>query len=168
MVLTKPELIASLQNEVRILLHLATKIEPSMYDYRPTPGQRSTIEWLKYLAVMGPVCVKSALAGGFDQAAWVERQTALADKDFAATVAAIAALPAEYTTLLSGVPDEAFRKEVEKFGHKSSVGAFLVNSVLGAYAAYRTQIFCYLKSCGRSELGTMNLWAGMDPVPAAV
>src|SRR5438045_3692630 len=105
MVLTKPELIASLQNEVRILQHLCTKIEPSMLDYRPTPGQRSTIEWLKYLAVMGPVCVQSALAGGFDQIAWVERQKALADKDFAATIAAIGALPAEYTKLLANVPD---------------------------------------------------------------
>jgi hypothetical protein len=53
------------------------------------------------------------------------------------------------------------------FGRKSSAGSFLVNTVLGAYAAYRTQIFCYLKACGRSELSTMNLWAGMDPAPAA-
>jgi hypothetical protein len=166
MVLTKSELIGSLQNEVRILQHLCTKIEPSMLDYRPTPGQRSTIEWLKYLAVVGPVCVKSALAGGFDQALWIERSGALADKDFAGTVAAIAALPDEYAKLLGGVPDEAFRKDVEMFGHKSSVGAFMVNTVLGAYAAYRTQIFCYLKACGRTELSTMNLWAGMDPVPA--
>ena len=41
MVLTKPELIGSLQNEVRVLQHLITKIEPSMVDYRPTPGQRT-------------------------------------------------------------------------------------------------------------------------------
>ena len=37
-----------------------------------------------------------------------------------------------------------------------------VSLVLGGHAAYRTQLFCYLKSCGRQELGTMNLWAGMD------
>ncbi len=67
MVLTKTELIGALQHEVHILQHLTTKIDPSMLDYRPTPKQRSTIELLKYLAVMGPVLVKSALAGGFDQ-----------------------------------------------------------------------------------------------------
>ena len=33
-------------------------------------------------------------------------------------------------------------------------------------AAYRTQLFCYLKSCGREELGTANLWRGVDPTPA--
>jgi hypothetical protein len=44
MVLTKSELIASLQKEVRILLHLVTKIDPAALEYRPTPQQRSTIE----------------------------------------------------------------------------------------------------------------------------
>jgi hypothetical protein len=39
--------------------------------------------------------------------------------------------------------------------------------VLCGYAAYRTQIFLYLKSCGREELNTMNLWAGMDPTPVS-
>ena len=47
MVLTKAELIASLQNEVRILLHLASKIDRAQLDYRPTPKQRSTIELVK-------------------------------------------------------------------------------------------------------------------------
>jgi hypothetical protein len=36
MVLTKPELIGSLKNEVRILLHLASKIDRTRLDYRPT------------------------------------------------------------------------------------------------------------------------------------
>src|ERR1051326_1164944 len=53
MVLTKEELIGSLQNEVRILLHLAGKIDRSKLDYRPTDKQRSTIELLRYLVVMG-------------------------------------------------------------------------------------------------------------------
>ena len=47
------------------------------------------------------------------------------------------------------------------------VDTFLVNLVLCGHAAYRTQLFVYLKACGREELSTMNLWAGADaPVPA--
>ena len=38
MVLTKSELTASLQNEVRVLLHLASKIDPAMLDYRLYPA----------------------------------------------------------------------------------------------------------------------------------
>ena len=58
--------------------------------------------------------------------------------------------------------DDEFRKEVSFFGTTGSLGGFFVNTILAAHAAYRTQIFCYLKSCGRTDLTTMNLWAGMD------
>ena len=60
----------------------------------------------------------------------------------------------------------AFRKELDMWGQKYTVGSFLVALVLNGCAAYRTQLFCYLKACGRAELGTMNLWAGIDPAPA--
>jgi hypothetical protein len=166
MVLTKPELIGLLQNEIRILLHLITKIEPNAVSYRPTEKQRSTIEWLRYLAVMGPVLVKSAKEGGFNQTDWVTRSEALKEADLATVTAAIAKLPDEYAALLADVPDEFFRKDIEMFGRKSSIGVFFVATILGGYAAYRTQIFNYLKACGRTELNTMNLWAGIDPPPA--
>lgn len=165
MVLTKSELIGGLQNEVRILQHLITKIEPGMVDYKPTPGQRSTLELLKYLSVMGPVLVKSALGGGFDEKEWGARAAAVADKDLAGVSAAIAAHSAEYASLLANVPDDVFRKEIEMFGSKYTVGSFLVALALGGCAAYRTQLFCYLKACGRSELSTMNLWGGIDAPP---
>ena len=58
MVLRKSELIALLQSETRILLHLAGKIDRSRLDYRPTPKQRRTIELLRYLSVMGPAFVQ--------------------------------------------------------------------------------------------------------------
>jgi hypothetical protein len=55
-------------------------------------------------------------------------------------------------------------------GGKVSRGSTLVNLVLCGCAAYRTQLFLYLKACGREELGTMNLWAGVDApeTPSAV
>jgi hypothetical protein len=45
---------------------------------------------------------------------------------------------------------------------KVSRGRWLVDYVLCLHAAYRTQLFCYLKACGREELNIMNLWAGVD------
>ena len=69
MVLTKEELIASLQNEVRILVHLAGKVDQSKLDYRPTPKQRSTLELLQYMAIMGPTQVAVIKAGVFNRPA---------------------------------------------------------------------------------------------------
>lgn len=162
MVLTKSELLSSLQNEVRILLHLAGKIDRAMLDYRPTRKQRSTLELLQYLSIMGPELVRAAKAGTFDPAAWTAAEQAAAARNFDQTLAAIGAQRNDYPNLLADVSDTDMRAEIELFGSKTTRGSFIVNLVLCGCAAYRTQLFLYLKACGREELGTMNLWAGVD------
>lgn len=167
MVLTKSELIASLQNEARILLHLTTKIDRAKLDYRPTANQRSTIELLQYLSVMGPALVEAIRAGAFDPVAWTAAEEAAKGLTFDQTVSAIAAHTDAYPRLLADISDADFRTEVSMFGDPASRGASLVTMVLAGCAAYRTQLFCYLKACGREDLNTMNLWAGVD-APAKV
>ena len=169
MVLSKAELITSLQKEVAILLHLASKIDRTKLDYRPTPKQRSTIELLKYLSMMGPTLVQYVMADTPDLALWTTAAKAADARDFDQTVAAIAAQTDTYTALLGDVADADFRVGVMGFdGNKISRGFVLVNGVLSGCAAYRTQLFLYLKACGREELGTMNLWVGADAPAAAV
>ena len=68
----------------------------------------------------------------------------------------------EYAALLGAMSDADFRASITMFGQDMSRGSFIVNMVLSGCAAYRTQLFIYLKACGRHELGTMNLWAGAD------
>jgi hypothetical protein len=167
MVLTKSELIGSLKNEVRILLHLAGKVDRNTLDYRPTPRQRSTIELLQYLTIMGPALIEAAQAGAFDPAAWTAAENGAKALDLDQTIAALGAQADRYASLLGAMSDADFRTEVTMFGEKTTRGAFIVNLVLSGCAAYRTQLFLYLKASGREELGTMNLWAGMDaPAPA--
>jgi hypothetical protein len=161
MVLTKEELIASLQNEVRILVHLAGKVDKSELDYRPTPKQRSILELLRYMVMMGPTEVAIIKTGAF-ATNWGPAEAAVKTMSYDQAVAAIQKQSDEYARLLSGWTEADFRAEVDMFGRKSTRGALLVNLVLGGYAAYRTQLFCYLKSCGREELSTWNLWAGVD------
>jgi hypothetical protein len=166
MVLAKPELIGSLQNEVRILLHLASKVDREKLDYRPTAKQRSTLELLQYLSIMGPGLVEVAQAGAFDPAKWTALENSAKARDFDQTLAAIGEQKDRYAALLGSMSDADFRSEIDMFGQKTTRGAFIVNLVLCGCAAYRTQLFVYLKACGREELGTMNLWGGMDPPPA--
>jgi len=169
MVMTKSELISALQDEVHILLHLAGKVDRAKLDYRPTPKQRSTIELLRYLSMMGPTFVTYTLTGSQDPNIWGDAAKAADARDFDAAVAAIAAQSDEYAKQFANVSDDDLRVEVPSLtGGKTSRGKSLVTLVLGSCVAYRTQLFLYLKSCGREELGTMNLWAGMDaPAPAA-
>ena len=167
MVLSKDELIGQLQNEVRILLHLAGKIDRNKLDYKPTPKQRSTIELLRYLVVMGPSLLKAIKAGAFDAAAF---QAAAADANamnFDQVLAALERQRGLYADLVGSFSDSDFRGEIDLFGAgKSSRGSVITFLVLGGCAAYRTQLFLYLKACGRDELNTMNLWSGVDaPMP---
>jgi hypothetical protein len=167
MVLTKSELIDSLRHESHILVHLAGKIDRAALDYRPTPKQRSSLELLRYMTIMGPMLIKATKAGGFDPAAWTAAEQMASTRDFDQTVAALKAQGDEYASLLADMSDADFRSPIEMFGNKTTKGAFIVNLVIGGHAAYRTQLFCYLKACGREELSTMNLWAGVDaPAPA--
>jgi len=167
MVLTKDELIASLQNEVRILLHLAGKIDRNKLDYRPTPKQRSTLELLQYLVNMGPLLIRSIKAGAFDVPAWQAATEEVKKMNFDQVLGAIERQRGLYADLLAGFSDADFRASVDLFGNgASSKGSVLVNLVLAGHAAYRTQLFLYLKACGREELTTMNLWGGVDaPMP---
>jgi hypothetical protein len=167
MVLTKPELVAALQNEVRVLLHLASKVDRAKLDYRPTPKQRSTIELLQYLSVMGPRWLQYARTGTFDAAAWTAVEEAARARDFDQTVSAIAAHTDTYAAVLADVSDADLRAELEGVGMKTTRGAFIVSYVLCECAVYRMQLFLYLKACGREDLSTWNLRAGVD-APAAV
>lgn len=162
MVLTKHDLITCLQKEIRILLHLCGKIESAMLDFRPTPKQRTTIDLLRYLTIMGPVLVPSIQKGAFLAEEWGAAQARAEAMDFAAIVKSLESQAAFYAEAIGSLTEEELRGEIELFGSKASRGPMLVDLVVCGHAAYRTQLFCYLKLCGREELNTLNLWAGID------
>jgi len=161
MVLAKHELITLLQHDTRVFLHLAGKITPEMLDYRPTPGQRSTLELVRYHSMMGPAIVEAIVAGRFDEAAWTVAEQAATARSFTDALAALAGHAAWYADAIGRMTDDELRAEVDVFG-VATRGAHLVSWVLNGCMAYRMQLFLYLKSCGRSELNTSNLWSGVD------
>jgi hypothetical protein len=118
------------------------------------------------MAVMGPTQVAVIKAGVFNRitltAAWGPAEAAAKAMSFDQAVSAIQKQSDEYARLFSGWTEADFRGEIDMFGTKATRGSLLVNLVLCGYAAYRTQLFCYLKSCGSEQLNTMNLWAGAD------
>ena len=87
-------------------------------------------------------------------------------RDFDQTVAELGKLKDVYASL-GDLSDEDFRAQFEMFGSKYTRASAVVNVVICGHAAYRSQLFNHLKACGREELNTMNLWAGMDaPMPS--
>ena len=170
MILTALEVIATRRQEVRILLHLAGKIEGPILGYRPTPKQR-TLELLQYMTIMGPMQLTVIEHGVFDRptlsATWSPAEAEAKQMSFDQALAAIGQQSDQYARRLGAWTDADFRKEVDMFGRKSSRGLLVVTLVLNGHAAYRTQLFLYLKASGREELSTVNLWAGVDMPPKA-
>jgi hypothetical protein len=99
----------------------------------------------------------------FDGAAWKAELEAADKRNLDQTIAVLEKQPEVYERLLADMSDADFRAEMTAFdGSKVSKGSFIVGMVLGGHAAYRTQLFLYLKSCGQEQLGTTNLWRGVD------
>ena len=166
MVLTKGELIPSLENEVRILLHLVSKVDPAKLGYRPTAKQRSTLELLQYLGIFAPIHLRTIVSGVLNmdewRATWQAEEAAAQTRNLEAARAAIAGHALLFKQLLGPLYDTDLRTEMDMFGSKASRGAWIVRLVLCHYAAYRMQLFLYLKASGREELSTLNLWVGVD------
>lgn len=162
MIFSKEELIGCLQKEVHILLHLCGKVEAGMISYRPTEKQRSTLELLRYLTMMGPVILQSVRAGKFLMDEWGAAEARAATLDFGAVQQEIAGLGAYFTEAIGAMSDEELNGEVTLFETKASRTRHIIDFIVCGHAAYRTQLFLYLKANGREELGTMNLWAGVD------
>ena len=72
--ITKDQLLASMRHETKVMQHLATKVPPGTYDWRPTPAQRSTLELMKYLTTCGSIGVSFAVTGTWDMAQKLETE----------------------------------------------------------------------------------------------
>lgn len=166
MVLTKSELISALNHEVHILGHLMSKVESGMLDYRPSPKQRSLLELLQYLTIVGPIHMQTALADAFVlddfKRLWSEGGASSKALDLHQIREAISSLSGLFASTLTGTQDEKFREDFNLFGRKATRGSWLVTLTLNHYVAYRMQVFLYLKAAGCDTLSTMNLWAGVD------
>jgi hypothetical protein len=156
-------LITAIRRETAIIKHLATKVPAGQLNYRPTPPQRSTIDLLRYLTVIGVNATKYCLNGNWDHAKGSSAHAAtLAVVDIPAAMdRQLAEIEAVLAPLTAA--DLANRTVAIPWGGKSALGDALLELPVGFLTAYRMQLFLYEKSSGASQLGTMDLWAGQSP-----
>ncbi len=154
---TKENFIKSLENEVRIIKHLATKVPADKLDYKPSPAQRSTLELLQYLAGVGSGMMKAVQVG--DTKAWMdydEFRKSVTLENFGEKMDAELS---DMKETFAKFADEDFSREADFYG-KASIAEHMIN-VLRNFSAYRMQLFLYVRACG-VEVNTYNVWGGMD------
>jgi hypothetical protein len=163
--ITKELFAQSMARECDIITHLFTKLPEDAYDYRPSPGQRSTLELLRYLAVCaiaGITCMVKSDWKAF--AEFTERAKELTSAEFPA---AMEQQKREILAFFDSVSEETLLTQQAPVpgGTVMPLGAAILNGPMKWLAAYKMQLFLYAKASGATELKTPNLWRGTDPAP---
>lgn len=159
--ITKEQYIDALVGEFKIIKHLAEKINPDQLSHKPTEPQRTLEELLHYLTYIfiagtdsvvhnDPEAYKKYVSAPMPT---VDTFAGLMDKE-----------ESEVVALISPMSDESLAEEVLVWGRHQSRALHLLG-LLKIASAYKMQLFLYMKQSGTTNIGTMNLWAGMDQPP---
>ena len=163
--ITKDQLASAMMHECDVCKHLYEKLTPAALDYGPTPGQRNTLELLRYLAICGIAGTRCMAENNWklfgDFAARVKEMPAA---DFPA---AMDRQKAELQEFFAAVSDEALRAQPAPLpaGGTQPLGAAILMGPYKWLTAYKMQLFLYAKAAGVTGLGTANAWAGADHRP---
>ena len=160
--LNKNDLLDALTREIDLTRHLMTKVEGERLNYRPTEGQRTTLELLRYLSFCGLGGSMAMADGNWD------RYKELAAKSETLTAeqipGALDEQERELRAFYGELTDDQFANQeaTTPLGEKLSLGRALLEAPVKWMTAYRMQLFLYAKAAGDASLSTYNCWGGMD------
>jgi hypothetical protein len=155
--LTVDGFIANWKKESRICINLAGKIPPGGLDYRPTAGQRSTLELMRYLSYGPYNAVRRTLAGDWN----LGRPTAevvagMPASDFAEKMA-WQAEAVDRELRATPMTDLLTKEMTFPWGETLKRGEALMTPFRWL-VGYKMQLFLYLKAAGNLHLGTGDVW----------
>ena len=162
---TKADIISSITKELRIITHLAAKLQPQHLSFRFTPGQRSTQELLEYLAITTEAAITTLLTGrSAIREELASKARGLPLSRFAET---IAAQTQAAETLLAPVSEAEFATKRVRNGQgvELPLAEALFEGITKQLVGYKTQLFLQAKAAGVVGLGSADLWRG-EPVAA--
>jgi hypothetical protein len=160
--ITKQQYINSFVKELEIVKHLREKISAGMLDYRPTPKQRSTMELLQYLGHISGTAIMSFIDP--EKNNYMELAKA---KDLVTFENFSVKIDEQIDIVkreISALTEAQLEKEVSFFGMNEKLSMHLL-SALKWITAYKMQLFLYIKANGVDNIGTSNVWGGVDMPP---
>lgn len=156
----KQHLLFNLQREIDLLKQLALLIEERDLDYRPSENVRSTRELMQYLSGIGSVMMRSFVKNDLTKEEWQKireyRQT-LTLQNFTERLDEQMREIKMYMDMIS--EDDLNTKEVElPSKEKMLLGSAIINAPIKWLAAYRMELFVYLKINGGHTISTREAW----------
>lgn len=162
--ITRADLLDSILHECTVAQHLYSKLGPDNFDYRPTATQRSTLELLQYLSVIGIAGATCIVERDWKRfAPFSERAKAMTSGQF---VEAMDRQKGELVALFGTLTDERLAQDgLLPTGVVQPLATALMNGPVKWLTAYKLQLFLYAKATGATALTTSNAWRGVDPAP---
>ncbi len=161
--ITKQEYIESLAFEFHVLRHLGAKVTEDIFEFRPTPKQRSTHELMKYLCSIFGAAIDAIKAGSPTVSGdWEAGLPEVTLENFGEL---LQKQEDHARKVVGEMTEEELSERVTLYGTTATRAAHLLNGPIKWAAAYKLQLFMHLKMTGQEHLNTLNLWAGMDPMP---
>lgn len=164
--ITKDQLAASMLHECDVVRHLYDKLQPGAFDYRPTPGQRSTIELLRYIAICGSAGISCLAHADWKRfRAYGDGVKEMTPEQFPA---ALQRQRDEIEAFFTGITEHALETQPAPLPGGTMtqpLGLAILNAPFKWLAAYKLQLFLYAKATGAHDIGTSNAWRGADAPP---
>jgi hypothetical protein len=162
----KQHLLQNLQREIFLLKQLAGFIEERDLDFRPADKMRSTLELMQYLSGIGATMLRWFIKNDLNPEEWakIREQRKLVTLDnFKQKLDEQLEQIVMYMDLIN--EEDLNTKEVElPSKEKMILGTAIINAPIKWLAAYRLQLFTYLKMNGRSDISTREAWTMMSEV----
>lgn len=156
----KQALLQNLQREIFLLKQLAPFIEERDLDFRPSEKMRSTLELMQYLSGIGATMLRWFIKNDLTPEEWVkirEHRKTLTRENFKERLDQQMEDILMYMNMVS--EEDLNKMEVElPSKEKMMLGIAIINAPIKWLAAYRMQLFTYLKMNGRAELSTKEAW----------
>lgn len=163
----KQHLLNNIEKEINICRRLYTKLDASKMDYKPGEGVRTTLELLQYLTGAGTIMPDYWLnANGADFMAY-----------YGGRAAAAKAIPHEkflsvmdeqlitVRKLFEQISEEDLHEKEVVFpwnGVRAPLGQAIIASSIKWLAAYKLQLFLYVKLSANKQVATADAWELTD------
>lgn len=160
----KQHLLQNMEREIVLLKQLSKVIEEKDLEFRPHEKLRSVIELMRYLSSIGAVMLRWFIDNDLTPEEWVKiraHQKTVTIQNFGARLDEQLAAIKSYMDRIS--EEDLLTKEVSlPSKEKMILGSAIINAPVKWLAAYRKELFVYLKLNGHTEMSTKEAWTVMD------
>jgi hypothetical protein len=156
----KQHLLMNLEREIFLLKQLAPIIEERDLNFRPAEKVRSTLELMQYLASIGSVILRWLIRNDIGKEDWIKIRDERLTVNRENFIRKLDVQLDEIRSYMNSITEQDLLTRIVELPNKEKMplGAAIINAPIKWLAAYRMEVFVYLKMNGRHDISTREAW----------